>query len=226
MAEKKKNFGDLLNDAPLATQEDTVTLVGALARSSRPGKFVLTLSPGNSVVLDVAAVKDYSVLAGAVGQTLVQVEVDRTKLPENVQTSASPATLPAYELKSPVFDRTLPYIDFSTLPVIDNPTQPVIDELRTIPIVDQGGKGIFEGLPGDPGDPGDPYAAGAPFALATAHQAPESALALAQGVQGIGAFRTVPVLDYTLAARDVTHPWSDIKNPWRDGATGRLPYLD
>jgi len=223
MAEQKKPFGELVNDAPLATQEDTVTLVGALARSSQAGKFVLTLSPGNNVVLDVDAVKDYSVLAGAVGQTLVQVEVDRSKLPENVPAGAPVTTLPAYELKNPVADRTLPTIDRATLPAVDHLTLPavdhltvpVIDELHTVAVVDIGGKGVLEGLPGDPGDP---YAGAAPFALATAHQAPESALALLQGVQG-GGIHTVPALEYTLA-------WRDVKHPVWDGATGRPPYLD
>jgi hypothetical protein len=216
MADLKKPFGELVNDAPLATQEDTVTLVGALARSSQQGKFVLTLSPGNSVTLDVDAVKNYTIMGGAVGQTLVQVEVDRTKLPENVPSNAPQLnTVPAFELKVPVADRTVPLTDIFTLPAIDQTTRFWLDEPFTVPLLDLGGKGILEGLPGDPGDP---YAGGAPFALATAHQAPENALALLQGVQG-GGIRTAPALDYTLA-------WRDVKHPWWDGATGRPPYLD
>jgi hypothetical protein len=41
MADEKKSFSDLLSEAPLVPNEDTVTLVGALARSSQAGKFVL-----------------------------------------------------------------------------------------------------------------------------------------------------------------------------------------
>jgi hypothetical protein len=210
MAEHKKPFGELVNDAPLATQEDTVTLVGALARSNQQGKFVLTLSQGNSVTLDVDAVKNYTVMGGAVGQMLVQVEVDRARLPENLQGNAPQLnSFPAYELKAPFADRTTPLADIFTLPVVDQTTRWYLDEVFKNPAVDYGGKGIIEGLPGDPGDP---YAGGAPFALATAHQAPESALAGPQG--GI---RTAPALDYTLAWRD-KHPWLDI--------TGRPPYPD
>jgi hypothetical protein len=206
MAEKKKSFGELVNDAPLATHEDTVTLVGALARSSQEGKFELTLSPGNSVTLDVAAVKNYTLLAGAVGQTLVQVELDRAKLPETVPGNAPFTSQPAYEVKSPFADRTVVMFD-RTIPAVDIPYK--------IPVFDMGGKGIFEG----PVDPGDPYSGGVPFALATAHQAPESALALLGGQPGLGGFHTAPALDYTLA-------WRDVKHPWWDGATGRPPYLD
>jgi hypothetical protein len=228
MAEQKKPFGELVKDAPLASQESTVSLVGTLARSSEQGKFVLTLSPGNSVTLDVSAVKDYKELSGAVGQSLVQVEVDRAKLPENVLTNAPLAnSIPAYELKSPVADRTVPLTDIFTLPVIDRSTRWYLDDPFTVPIVDYGVKDIAEGLPSDPGDP---YAGGVPFALATAHQAPQEALAMAQGAQAN--FYTAPALDTTLAwrdvknpASDVTHPLIDVKRPWLD-ATGRPPYLD
>jgi hypothetical protein len=90
MAEEKKSFSDLLSEAPLAPAEDTVTLVGALARSSQSGKFVLALSQGGSITLDVDAVKSYQVMGGAVGQQLVQVDVDKTKVPETAQPAFQP----------------------------------------------------------------------------------------------------------------------------------------
>jgi len=94
MADETKSFSDLLSEAPLAPNEDTVSLVGTLARSNQPGKFVLATSPGNSLTLDVDAVKSHQVIGGGVGQLLVQVDVDRAKVPESVQGAATPLGLP------------------------------------------------------------------------------------------------------------------------------------
>lgn len=96
MAKEKKSFSELLSEAPMATQEDTVTLVGALGRSSQSGKFVLALGPGSSVTLEVDAVKGYQVLGGGVGQLLVQVELDRERVPDSIaqpQAAAGPFAL-------------------------------------------------------------------------------------------------------------------------------------
>lgn len=213
MAEKKKSFSEILNDAPLAAQEDTVTLTGALARSNQPGKFVLAMGPGNTVTLDVDAVKSYQMLGGAVGQPLVQLELDKAKLPAGVQPQEIRTFAP---FDVPI---TTPITDIgATHPAIDNPqTYALADQppVITNPAIDVGGKFIFE-WGGDPygGDPYGGYGGAAPFALATAHQAPASAPA---GLQGN--FYTAPALDYTLA-------WRDVKRPWFDGATGRPPYLD
>jgi hypothetical protein len=81
MSDAAESFSQLLSEAPLAAQEDTATLVGALSRSSQPGKFVLVLGPGNSLTLDIDDVKAHEVLGGGVGQMLVQLKIPRDKLP-------------------------------------------------------------------------------------------------------------------------------------------------
>jgi hypothetical protein len=81
MPDEIKLFSELVKEAPLATEEDTVSLVGLLGRSAESGKFVLQLAPGNNITLDIDAVKGYRVLGASVGQTVVQVNVDRGKVP-------------------------------------------------------------------------------------------------------------------------------------------------
>lgn len=66
MASNDKSFEELVNEAPLAPAAGTVSLVGKLAKSSEPGKFVLTLPDGSAMTLDTAAVKGHEVL-GALG---------------------------------------------------------------------------------------------------------------------------------------------------------------
>jgi len=109
MADEKKPFSELLNEAPLAPDENTVTLTGALARSSQPGKFVLATGTGNSVTLDVDAVKDYQVLGGGVGQVLVQLTVDRAKVPEAAQSAVKSESGIAQsgwpDIKHPIVDK-------------------------------------------------------------------------------------------------------------------------
>jgi len=92
MADEKKSFQELLSGAPLATKEDTITLVGVLERSHQPGKFVLVLGLGRDVTLDVSAVRDYRVLAGMVGQTLVEIDVDRDHVPREVRDEITKGT--------------------------------------------------------------------------------------------------------------------------------------
>ena len=67
MADEKKSFSELVNEAPLAVTEGSITVVGALARSHEPGKFVLIFCPECNVTLDIDAVKGYRVLGGAIG---------------------------------------------------------------------------------------------------------------------------------------------------------------
>src|SRR5580704_8294957 len=85
MAEEKKSFEELLSSAPLAAKEDTVTLIGVLERSNQPGRFVLALDSGRSLTLEVKAVKDYRVLAGMVGQTVVEIDVARDHVPKEIK---------------------------------------------------------------------------------------------------------------------------------------------
>jgi hypothetical protein len=91
MANEKKSFSELLGEAPLAANEDSIRLVGALGRSRDSGKFVLVLSAGGSVTLGVDAVNDYEVLGGVFGQTLIQVDVDRKRVPQETIPALGPA---------------------------------------------------------------------------------------------------------------------------------------
>ena len=229
MADETKSFSELLSEAPLAAQEDTVSLVGALGRSNQPGKFVLALSSGRSITLGVDAVKGHQVLGGGVGQSLVQVQIDAKEVPLDVMGSTG-------------------YVDVVGIPGPPNfgPTgYPDVGPTghHDVPSPVGGGHGPgppkgmtwtdeitwVENIPdpslwGDPSQLGGAYAAptipaAAPFALATPHQAPQSTIAAMQGGP-IVTGRTVPWWDL------VKHPWQDVKHPWWDGATGRPPYLD
>jgi hypothetical protein len=82
MAKQEGDFAELLQAAPLVADPDTVSLVGILARSSNPAHFVLTLADGHSVTLEVDAVKSAKALAGAIGQSIVQLEIDAKRLPD------------------------------------------------------------------------------------------------------------------------------------------------
>lgn len=147
MAEKKKSFTELLSEAPLAAPEETVTLVGALGRSSHAGKFVLATGPGASITLDVSAVKNYQVLGGGVGQVLVQVDVDRDKVPAEAtqQAAVTPFALatPHHAAATnvgltPVVSDTLHTVaalDYGTIFVLDHGTTVLADH-HTTPIVD------------------------------------------------------------------------------------------
>ena len=212
MAEKKKSFSDLLSEAPLAPAEDTVTLVGALARSSQSGKFVLALSQGNSVTLDIDSVKGYQVIGGGVGQLLVQVDVDKAKVPQAAQ-AAEPASkfTGIHDIKHPTLDK-----------------YPWEEPVHIHPDAMQAGS-KFTGIhdykhptldkyPWEEPVHTNPETDLAPFALATPQQAPESALAAMQHVAA-GPTRTFFSWDINTGWRD--HP----KNPLLD-ATGRPPYLD
>lgn len=132
MAAKTKSFSELLSEAPLASAEETVTLAGALGRSSQAGKFVLALGPGNSVTLDQSAVKSYQVLGGGVGQLLVQVEVDKDKVPAEVaQHAVGAGNVGLSSVDSDIF-HTVPYLEHITLPGVDNAhTQPIADIYHT-----------------------------------------------------------------------------------------------
>jgi hypothetical protein len=84
MAERHSEFEKLLSEAPMASDVDRVTLVGSLARTSDPGCFVLRMPDGRSAKLEVDAVKSAKTIAGGVGQSLVELEVDATRVPKEV----------------------------------------------------------------------------------------------------------------------------------------------
>ena len=102
MADEKKSFSEFVSAAPLAAAEDTINLVGAVERSHQPNKFVLVLGSGRSVTLEIDAVKDYRVLGGLVGQLLVQVDLDRERVPREL-TEAQPAigAVPPFAIATP-----------------------------------------------------------------------------------------------------------------------------
>jgi hypothetical protein len=84
MAKEESEFQKLLNEAPAAPSTDTVTVMGALSRAADPSRFVLTLPDGRSETLEVAALKSAKKIAGAVGQSLVELELDAKRVPEKI----------------------------------------------------------------------------------------------------------------------------------------------
>jgi hypothetical protein len=165
MADEKKAFSELLSDAPLATTENAISVVGALARSHHPGKFVLLLAGGMSVTLDIDAVKDYRVIAGAVAQLLVEVVLDSNKVPRELKESqagqggewgygpgyyggqpvapfalATPHQVPANVLAAADAFRFTPF-GWPTIYWYDN-TAAGSDVHHTIPRIDSGATGV------------------------------------------------------------------------------------
>jgi hypothetical protein len=84
MAKPDSEFEELLRDAPMAPDADTVTVVGTLTRTPDAARFNLTLADGRTVTLDVDAVKSAKAIAGAIGQSLVQVALDAKRVPESL----------------------------------------------------------------------------------------------------------------------------------------------
>ena len=84
MAKAESDFQKLLSEAPMAHASDTVTVVGALSRAADAAHFNLALPNGRTVTLDVDAVKSAKAIAGAVGQSLVQLELDAKRIPEGL----------------------------------------------------------------------------------------------------------------------------------------------
>jgi hypothetical protein len=84
MAKLDSEFEKLLHEAPMAADADTVTVIGALTRTADAARFNLTLADGRTVTLDVDAVKSAKAIAGAIGQSLVQVTLDAKRVPETL----------------------------------------------------------------------------------------------------------------------------------------------
>jgi len=167
MAGDTKSFKDLLDQAPIAA--DTVSLTGMLARSPDAGKFVLTLADGRKLTLETDAVKDYAVLGGAIGQTVVRVDIDSSRAPKDA--AASP------EIKAPP---TIAWLDNLKNPILD--THPGQFPDVTIPIVDATiGPGAVA-LGGNPWGGSGASQTAAPFALATPHQVAQAQLAAIQAM--------------------------------------------
>jgi hypothetical protein len=82
MAKEESEFQKMLSEAPAAPDPDTLTLIGFLGRTADPARFVLTLPDGRSETLDVAAVKSAKKMASAIGQSVVELELDAKRVPE------------------------------------------------------------------------------------------------------------------------------------------------
>ncbi|HUC61498.1 MAG TPA: hypothetical protein VMF53_06040 [Alphaproteobacteria bacterium] len=205
MAKTDKSFEDFLSEAPLAPDTSTLTVVGALSRVPEPGKFMLTLADGRSVTLETKAVKSFTPLGGAVGQSLAQLELNAKLVPKdfgaapvahNVHTVL--ATDPIHAPTLPMTDPKLPIFDLTVL-AYDHLKPPIVDSLQLKPVADPPWMGG--------GDPSIAPVAGAgvsPFALATAHQAPAGTVAAVEQA-GLHSPFTTSIYDY------ITLPFFDHK---------------
>jgi hypothetical protein len=239
MAKDDKSFKELLSEAPLAAKADTVTVIGALARATEADKFELTLADGHSVTLETNAVKSFTRLGSAVGQVLVQLELDAKLLPKDLDllkpalfqkpphkdinkppNSDFPTKTPYEDLLRPYFvhqkplysDPKAPYYDFHGTGVLDVINTGIADTPHT-GVADTLGTGLAD-TPGDPFHTGVAAAGAAPFALATPHQAPAETLAAMMQLYArstpVSDFYSPPVVDYP-----VTTFWGDYHWPWQ-----------
>lgn len=177
--EKKKTFEDLLKDAPEAPGAGAVSLVGALARSKEPGKFVLTTTDGQQVTLDTDAVKSFTVLSGAIGQTLVRIEFDSARVPESLRLDPNATSNIA---------RTIVYLDYT------GHFDPTLFYLDQTGYFDH--TGLYETIPvhdvSFPGTPSDPiYPGGGPI------PSPDPGPLMATQALRPGVIHTIPELDNT-----------------------------
>lgn len=85
MPKDQNEFRKLLSEAPAAPDTDTVTVVGALARTANTELFLLTLPNGRTETFNVAAVISSRRIAGMVGQALVELVLDAKQVPESVR---------------------------------------------------------------------------------------------------------------------------------------------
>ena len=229
MSDKKKTFSDLLSEAPLAVTEDTVSMVGALSRSSQPDKFVLTTPQGQAFTFNTSAVKKHQVLGGGVGQLLVQLDVDREQVPAEAQAAFKPSGpiqsgLP--DLKHPILEKHPALDKYPWEEPVRFPPEAVAASPAGLGIGHTGYHDvkhpIADKYPWE--EPARTHPEGGsehtlPFALATPQQAPASSLEAMYGAAGSFG-KTVLHFDVGgTGYRDLP------KHPWLD-ATGRPPYLD
>jgi hypothetical protein len=159
MTSEEKSFERLLEEAPAAPAGGVISLVGTLAKSSEPGKFLLTLQDGSFVTLETEAVKGHMVLGSSVGQTIVRVDVAAGSLPVRDQQMLRFNSVPAWE---------------STFAIADAPGLKFWLDVNWKAIMDVSPAHAPFVLPA-------PDLGLEPFALATPHQAPASAIAAMQG---------------------------------------------
>lgn len=197
MAKEDKAFADLVAEAPAAPAEGTVSLVGALAKASEHGKFVLILQDGNTVTLETSAVKGHAVLGSSLGRTIVQVEVEAGKVPAIGPQTFTRATAAAQDIHTGAVDHT----GFH-----DIGTEPGVDTIITGASDHGFGTGLYDTSPlleKSPISDAFPAQAGGitPFALATSHQAPANVLDALNPFGVVSHMRKIPGSD-TNAYRD------------------------
>lgn len=136
MAQEESEFQKLLNEAPMASSMETVTVMGALSRAVDPTHFVLTLPDGRSVTLEVAAVKSAKKIAGAVGQSLVELELDAKRVPEKISENLN-KSLTGHERNTLWYQdtaQTIAYFDMhQTIAYFDHPNTGLKDIVGDAP---------------------------------------------------------------------------------------------
>jgi hypothetical protein len=218
----QKPFAEFLREAP-KHQGETVSLTGQVAQSEKEGHFVLDLGGGQTVELPTSAVRSYKVAQE--GGRQVQLELDR----KSVETTVKPIL--SDQVAKPVWadpkhvwaDPKPVWSDHHTAWVFDlkHPHKdPILDPIVLNPQFPPGPD------PTQLGQLAQTAAGAVPFTLATAHQAPQSTLAM-QGLSGqvkpvIQDIRTLSshdlatvkeaIHDTTIAAHDV----ATLKEPIHD----------
>jgi hypothetical protein len=201
MAKEESEFQKLLSEAPAAPDPDTLTLIGFLGRITDPARFVLTLPDGRSETLEVAAVKSAKKMASAIGQSVVELELDAKRVPERVRDGLVPGgtiTAPLQDHYQTVASHDYPhtgYGDLHKLVVDDLPK--TAKEVVEIPVVPDLG-GVM------------------PFVAAAPHQAdPATMAALSHPTH-----RTQSRLHVKPPQRDQQMP---PKQPYQDGTNANNP---
>jgi hypothetical protein len=191
MAEEESEFQKLLSEAPAAPSADSVTVTGALSRTADPSRFVLTLPNGQSATVEVAAVKSSKRIAGAIGQVLVELELDAKKMPEKVLDI----------VMKPIYDTgiTLAAYDTGMNTGVEHNT--VIEHISVPPANDT----IHETILGGPGSGlGTVVPPPAPFAAAMPHQT-------SAGLHLQALHKKPPQMDLQVPPKQ---PVQDGTNPW------------
>jgi len=85
MAQADNEFRKLLSEAALITEPEIFAVTGVLARISNQSKFLLTLNNGQTVKLDVEAVKTAKKIAASVGALVVRLELESKLLTEGMR---------------------------------------------------------------------------------------------------------------------------------------------
>ncbi|MBV9539414.1 MAG: hypothetical protein JOY70_10815 [Acidisphaera sp.] len=226
----KDDFARTLRDAPMAPNQDTVTVIGTVARTANEDEFVLTVAGGQTFTIPVDAVKSSRTMAGAVGQSVVELALNASALPERMRDDLGSSVAGAASLQTvPVRDYTIAWVDYSvywtdqTLYYADHTIaawdHTGIADLK-IPEADvgpgkvigdpQGGNTLAENI--GPGIPGGDPGVFTPFTLAAPHQASAATMAALMGGAVPAGFKP---------------PWRDgIKRPAEDGTfpIPRPPY--